>query len=216
MQFVKKKFYVFIFYCKTENYKIYDWTVWKDAYPFLDALLSISNFTATIHTSQSCESAGNKYLPFGRMIWNLKNNEKWTTKYKVGKDAVDKWQFYDTEIWSPPKTDCFKGSFIAPNIFIKVDDHSTLETSIYFDTSLIVAINEDIYSKLEGIELNQLLEELYKKLNAVKLVKILRPWAQNWNDLSYTECIQDEYAVTYLKDDTFEISTKYDWEILRE
>ena len=217
MKFFEKQFHFYIFFCKTIDKKIYDWKIWREVFPYLDKLLKLTDFPATIHSYQSSSTIGNKYLPFGRMIWNFSNNEKWTTKYKVGKDAVAGWEFYDTEIWTPPKSECFKKEYFAPNIYIKVDDDSTYDTAKYFDASLLLAIDNDTYDKIDAESLNIILNNICEISNTIRLAKTVRPWAIDLGYSVYGECIQDESAGRYLKSDAnFEMTNKYNWEIIKQ
>ncbi|HMH11317.1 MAG TPA: hypothetical protein VK553_11435 [Candidatus Nitrosopolaris rasttigaisensis] len=163
-------------------------------------------------------AGGGSYLPFGRMIWNLKNNQKWTTKYRIGEDVVTNWHFYSTEIWSPSKSDCFREwPYFAPNIYIKIDDNSTFDASNYFDTSLIVAIDENTYSNINVDDLTVILNSIYELSNCVRLAKTIRPWGIGWSDSSFSEGIQDENANRYLKSKVdFTMTDKYKWEIIKE
>jgi len=58
-------------------------------------------------------------LQFGRMIWNEKNNEKWTTKYANEKN----WTFFDTEIAFPTRSNCAKNGG-NPDLFISVSNEN--------------------------------------------------------------------------------------------
>ena len=75
---------------------LYIWDNWKSLMPTIDKLLHLTKKKAFIRTSQSFEFE-DKWLGFGRMTWDEKNNEKWTTKYRTIENK-SRLQFYGTEI----------------------------------------------------------------------------------------------------------------------
>jgi hypothetical protein len=63
-------------------------------------------------------------LRFGVMVWNEKNNEKWTTKYVNEKN----WEFIDTEIAFPNRSNCHK-NHTNPELLITIHNENLTRTS---------------------------------------------------------------------------------------
>ena len=96
---------------------LYKWDNWKQLMPSIDKLLGLTREKAFIRTNQSFEFE-NKWLGFGRMIWDEENNLKWTTKYRTA-DNESRLRFYGTEIWAPDWNE-FAKSGVPPDIFVKL------------------------------------------------------------------------------------------------
>jgi hypothetical protein len=154
----------------------------------------------SIRTSQSLPSTSN-WLPFGRMVWNEKNNVKWTSKYKQGEDKIDQLEFFDTEFWMPSWSLCDKLK-THPNLFmqVKLIENGMLEH--FFDESFLIAsTTNSIPSKV--------IEELAESLDAKYLIKGTRPWGSSFSESSYTDSLQDFMIYKILdKENTAELRFK--------
>jgi hypothetical protein len=98
--------------------QLYIWDNWKKIYPQIASLLKLVTKQAYIRTFQSFEFE-NKWLAFGRMKWNLDNNEKWTTKYRTDETKSKSLQFFGTEIWAPDWNHCCNTGE-TPELFVNV------------------------------------------------------------------------------------------------
>ncbi|GAB6197444.1 hypothetical protein PAGU2595_027740 [Lysobacter xanthus] len=77
-------------------------------------MIALSPGNAAIRSSQFLPGTSGS-LPFGRMVWNAKNNEKWTEKY-ASEPGV---QFSGTEVWVPDWNTVWKQE-VPPDVFVRV------------------------------------------------------------------------------------------------
>ena len=119
---------------------LYRWQLWQNAYPLLDSLIALSKEKAAIRSTQSFKG-DSKWLPFGRMIWSKKNNEKWSEKYRSAEHSDRVLEFMGTEVWAPDWNTAWKQEQ-APDIFIKLDKHDSPQ----LQQSLLIAVREPVYT----------------------------------------------------------------------
>lgn len=160
---------------------LYKWDNWKPLIPSIDKLLKLTKEKSFIRTSQSFEFE-NKWLGFGRMIWDEENNKKWTTKYRTTEEE-SRLQFYGTEIWAPD-WNRFYDSGMPPDIFIKLYNNPKSQKA---REGLIIAIPRRL-----GLKEKEIIEtELQRLTNLIpgsKMTMITRYW-QPW--LRFVNNIED-------------------------
>ncbi|HTE30893.1 MAG TPA: hypothetical protein VK666_11005 [Chryseolinea sp.] len=158
---------------------LYKWDNWKLLMPSIDKLLTLTKEKAFIKTSQSFEFE-NKWLGFGRMIWDAENNEKWTTKYRTTENEA-RLQFYGTEIWAPDWNQ-FDKSGVAPDIFVKLYNNPT---STRTKEGLIIAIPRRLSLKQRDIieiEISRL-TELIPNSTLTMTTRLWYPWLRFVNNI---------------------------------
>jgi hypothetical protein len=193
---------------------IWDWTLWKECMPLIQPVIDLSPDTPSITSSQAVPVAYGKdnqfvsydkdSLRFGRMTYNDKNNEKWTTKYV----NEPNWTYFDTEIVFPTFSYCEKNK-VDPDIFIKVSNENlTGSKKPKVNQSLIILFKTKLadYDKLKIIEQN--IETLSDKLNVILSGKIKRPSIYPSEYGAYTDYIRDgsHGVIDY---DTSDFSNKF-------
>ncbi len=150
--------------------QLYLWDNWKQILPLLDILINISGNKAYIRSCQSYENS-NINLAFGRMVWNISNNEKWTQKYRENQSINKKVMFFNTQIWSPDWNECSKSN-ITPDIFICLYHHK--DTPITKE-GLVIAIPITIYNQ-NIILIESILQKLQKNIPKSVLSQTTRLW----------------------------------------
>jgi hypothetical protein len=113
---------------------LYKWDNWSLLMPSVNKLLKLTRETAFIRTFQAFEFQ-NKWLGFGRMIWNEGNNEKWATKYRTA-EHESKLQFHGTEIWAPDWNQFYERG-VPPDIYIKLYNNPK---SLILKEGIVIAI----------------------------------------------------------------------------
>lgn len=151
---------------------LYFWKNWKEIYPEIDSLVKISNSQPYIKTFQSFEFE-NKWLGFGRMKWNEKNNRKWTSKYRSKEFVNRNLRFFSTEIWTPDWNYCYKTDN-SPEVYVNLFhlDFKNLKEG------LIIAIPHQIAKKNIN-EIDLTIRSILTKIPQANLSKTERPWTPN-------------------------------------
>ena len=176
---------------------IWDWTTWKECMPLIQPVINLSPDIPSITSSQIVPVTYGKdnqfvsynkgSLRFGRMIYNEKNNEKWTTKYVNEPNRT----YFDTEIVFPTFSYC-ETNKVHPDIFIKVSNENlTGSAQPKINQSLIILFKTKLAdnNKLKTIEQN--IEKLSDILNVVLSGKITRPRIYPSEYGAYTDYIRD-------------------------
>ena len=115
---------VWLFQSPDIQRRFYDWAIWEEIFPHLEKLILQSGRDAAIRTEQFLAKAGEpvgKSLPFGRMKWNYKNNEKWACKYLRDPTCQDNVRFKELQVWAPSWTACEKED-IYPRVYFHLDN----------------------------------------------------------------------------------------------
>ncbi len=180
-----------------EDKPIWDWTIWKECLPLIQPVIDLSTDIPSITSSQAVpvtDGKDNQYvsynkgsLRFGQMIYNEKNNKKWTTKYI----KEPNWTYFDTEIVFPTFSYCEKNK-VNPDIFIKVtNENLTGSAHPKINQSLIVLFKTKLAdnNKLKTIEQN--IQALSSKINVILSGKITRPNIYPSEYGAYTDYIRD-------------------------
>jgi hypothetical protein len=206
---------------------IWDWTIWKECMPLIQPVIDLSPDMPTIKSEQAVPVAYGKdnqfvsynksSLRFGRMIYNEKSNEKWTTKYI----NETNWTFFDTEIVFPTFTYCEKNK-VHPDIFIKISNENlTGSAQPKINQSLIILFKTKLADddKLKIIEHN--IKALSDKLNVVLSGKITRPVkypSEYLPELASTDYIRDgsHGVVDYDTSDFSERFKKYGMQTIKK
>lgn len=187
-------YYLFGLY---SNKPIWDWENWRECLPLLQPIIDLSPNIPSITSSQAIPvpygkdnksvSYNKGSLRFGRMMYNEKNNEKWTTKYANEPNHT----FFDTEIVVPTFAHCEKHK-TNPDLFIKVaNENLTGSAQPKMNQSLIILFKTTLadQNKLKTIE--ESIEALSDKLNIVLSGKITRPSIYPSEYGNYTDYIRD-------------------------
>jgi hypothetical protein len=174
-------FYSYYLFGLYENNPIWNWENWSECIPILQPIIDLSPETPSIKTEQSIPVTYGKDgqnvsynkggLRFGRMIWNEKNNEKWTTKYC----KESNWTFFDTEIAFPTRSQCAKNR-VNPDLLITVHNQnlSGSENPI-INQAITIHIGTHLINETELIKIENIIFELAKLLNTKIAGKIKRP-----------------------------------------
>ncbi len=206
-KFYHDEYVVWIILRKSTDLKLHDWKIWERCFQILNNLINNQPEKMTIRTSQSVPKTST-WLPFGRMIWNKKNNLKWTSKYKEGDNKVENIEFFDTEFWCPSWTICEREN-IAPDIFMKIDAMEKGLLNDLFDESLLIA------SKIKNDSVNQaIIEEIAEQIDAQYIIKGNRQWGRSVLENSWTDSLMDFSIYDLLnRENTIEFEIKDDNEI---
>lgn len=198
-------------------------TNWKsDFEPFFDLLINhieLSKDTGIRVTKYKPEKRISKKdnqefvyhseLKLGRLKWDKKSHEKWTTI-----DNNENY-FQNFELWTPIWTICKKRD-IPPEIYITITNQRNFEDKrkIEFGYFILIAIAKNL--NFDSKEIVRLLSE---KINSIATIYKTRKWGRpekfgNWTFLNW---IQDTYMVLYKDCDlhTFDfdkIDFKPEWE----
>ena len=174
-------FYSYYLFGLSKGKPIWNWENWKKCIPILQPIIDLSSETPFIKTEQSIPVTYGKnnqnisynkgVLRFGRMIWNDKNNEKWTTKYSNEK----KWVFFNTEISFPTRSKCAKNG-INPELFITIHNQNlTGSPDPLIDQAITIHIRTYLIDKNKLTEIENNVLELTSLLNRKIAGKITRP-----------------------------------------
>ena len=146
------------------------WENWKNIYPLIDSLVTLSPSQAYIRTNQALEHENN-WLGFGRMIWSKANNEKWTKKFRENEYANANVTFYDTQIWAPDwNQHCKTG--IPPDIFIHL--YNNPDDNVIKEGIVISMPKRTFNNNVELIE--SVLNNLLKLIPDSTLAQTTRNW----------------------------------------
>ncbi|MGO1070705.1 hypothetical protein [Lysobacter sp. CA199] len=134
-----------------------------------------------------------KWLPFGRMTWNKKNNEKWADKYWSGEHIGQEPNFTSTEIWAPDWNAAAKKER-APDVFAMLErfDSSPIRQA------LTIAIREPIYSD-NAAKIRDAVTRLGALLPDPVHYFGHQPWAESVWDSFYSNGLSDRGASTLVK-----------------
>ncbi|MEZ4841911.1 MAG: hypothetical protein R2821_10505 [Flavobacteriaceae bacterium] len=174
-------FYSYYIFGKFSEKPIWDWKNWKKCSELLQPIIDLSPEIPFIKSSQSIPvvyGKENKYasydkgsLRFGRMIWNEKNNQKWTTKYS----GETNWTFFDTEIAFPTRSNCHKKK-TNPKLFITIHNENLTETkNPIINQSLTIHIVSDLLKESDLPKLEMQIEQIGELMNWKIGGKIKRP-----------------------------------------
>ena len=193
-----EKYYSYYLFGLSVNKPIWDWENWKKCIPLLQPIIGLSPETPFIKSEQSIPityakddqfvSYNKGALRFGRMIWNEKSNEKWTTKYVNEKG----WTFFDTEIAFPTRSYCHKNG-ANPLIFITVENQNlTKSDNPYIDQAVTIHIKTNLIDKSELMEIEKYIDQIGDVLNCKIAGKIERPTAYKSElGIAYTDSLWD-------------------------
>ncbi len=150
--------------------QLYLWDNWKNLFPLVDTLISLSPAKAFIRTQQAIQHQ-NAWLGFGRMSWDKENNEKWTKQYRENKSNGHGVRFFNTEIWAPDWNQVEKtGTY--PDIYVRLynepDSQITRE-------GLIIAIKKAIVEKNTGA-IEPVIAAISKTVPHSTVTSITRSW----------------------------------------
>lgn len=154
----------------TSEAQLYLWNNWKYLFPLVDTLVLLSPEKASIRTFQAIEHK-HGWLGFGRMSWNIENNEKWTKKYRGNEPNITCVRFFDTQIWAPDWNQACKTG-IPPDIFIRL--YNEPERKIARE-GLIVAIKKRIAEK-NAATIESAIADISKSIPDSTVASIARSW----------------------------------------
>jgi hypothetical protein len=114
---------------------IWLWKNWQHVVPLLQTVVDLSSGVPSIATN--LHDANGAPVKFGRMSWNLKHNEKWSTQCAIA-DIL----FFDTEIAFPSRNKCHTTRGLEPEILIFVENGNLLKSADRnVDQSIIIHIS---------------------------------------------------------------------------
>ena len=192
-------YYSFYLFGLSDSKPIWVWENWKKCISILQPIIDLSPELPFIKTEQSIPVTYGKDnknvsynkggLRFGRMIWNVKNNEKWTTKYCNEK----KWTFFDTEIAFPTRSFCHKNRGTNPDLLIIVKNENLTKTEKpQIDQSLTIHIGTHLISEKEIHLIENVVNELSELLNTRIAGKLKRPTSyKSGIGIGYTDSYWD-------------------------
>lgn len=154
----------------TSEAQLFLWNNWKHLFPLIDALILLSPAKASIRTFQAIEHK-HGWLGFGRMSWNIENNERWTKKYRENEPDMTRVRFFDTQIWAPDWNQACKTG-IPPDIFVRL--YNEPESQIARE-GLIVAIKKGIAEK-NAATIEPAIAELSRRIPDSTVASITRSW----------------------------------------
>ncbi len=163
---------------------IYRWAQWQHICTALNPVFALTSDTPVI---RSCQISGqtSKQLPFGRMVWSTKNNEKWTEKY-LSQDPDT--QFIGTEIWAPDWNTMSREQR-APGVFVHVESHPRLGLA----HSLTIAVVEPLYTNNLAL-IRASVERAQAIMPNSKHYFGRTPWAESVFDNGYSNGLSDRTA----------------------
>ena len=192
------EFFSYYLFGLSKGKPIWNWENWKKCITIIQPIIDLSPGIPFIKTEQSIPvtyGKNNQYLSynkgglrFGRMIWNEKNNEKWTTKYSSEK----KWTFFDTEISFPTRSNCAKNN-IDPELFITINNENLTESRApLIDQAITIHIRTHLIDKSKLTEIEKSIFELADLLNCKIAGKIKRPSSYKSDiGIGYTDSFWD-------------------------
>ncbi len=169
---------------------LHRWPYWQKAFDTLDGVLALSKETAAIRSMQSLPRSS-KWLPFGRMVWNRKNNEKWTTKYLA--DASLSAELSSTEIWSPDWNAVARKEK-APDFYIRLEDLRYWGVA----QALTVATIEPLYTN-NTVYLREAIDRLLSLMPGARSYFGRLTWAEKVHEYGFSNAIQDRGALRLVK-----------------
>ena len=169
----------------TDNITLNDWNYWKLFYSIFDQILKQTDLEKDtyIRSFQSFKTEKN-WLGFGRMKWNLQNNQKWTQKYNSEEYSSKELEFFNTEIWSPNWNN-FDKTGNSPKFFSKVY-HENINKGIF------IAVDLRLYKNNSEL-IDGYIEEIVELIPNSKLNLFTRFWKpskgfyNNIIDITYSE-----------------------------
>lgn len=176
-----RNYRIFVINTKTTS-RLYLWDRWALLFQPLNRLIELAAEKAFIRSFQSFKSK-NKWLGFGRMQWNEKNNIIWTTKYRKNISLEDQPDFFATEIWAPDWNQvCQTG--MPPNIFIKLYNYSNTEG---VREGLIIALPQRLYKANREI-VDDVITKLNLNIPNSKVYETKRGW---WGRVAVRNNVED-------------------------
>ena len=174
-------FYSYYLFGLAETKPIWHWENWEKCIKILQPIIDLSPELPLIKTYQSIPilygnnqnlSFNKGSLRFGRMIWNIKDNKKWTTKYSNEKN----WTFFDTEIAHPSRSFCDKNKGVNPDwlIFVK-NENLTENHEPQINQSISIHVGVHLITENQIPIINNTISELSKLLNVKIAGKLKRP-----------------------------------------
>jgi len=190
-------YYSYYLFGLSNGSPIWNWTNWKKCIPLLQPFIDLCSEIPLIKTSQSIPvlygkdnqyASYNKDLRFGKMVWNEKNNEKWTTKYVNEKD----WTFFDTEIAFPPRSYCHKHR-ANPELLITIHNENLTGTvNPKIDQAITIHIRADLIEQEKLFDLENYIVQVGAILNWKIAGKIHRETSYKSDlGIGYTDSIWD-------------------------
>ncbi len=192
-------FYSYYLFGLSESKPIWDWEKWQKCISILQPIIDLSPELPFIKTEQSIpikygkdnqHASYNKGgLRFGRMVWNDKNNKKWTTKYC----NEERWTFFDTEIAFPTRSFCHKNRGTNPDILIIVKNENLTKTEQpLIDQSITIHIATHLIHEKELALIENEIKKLSVLLNIRIAGKLERPSSYKSDDgIGYTDSYWD-------------------------
>ena len=160
------------------------WNCWRHVCEALDPIIQLSPAKAVIRTRQSLP--GNpSWLPFGRMVWSAKNNEKWTEKYA----AEQMLEFFGTEAWAPDWNTVWKQD-LPPDVFLHVERplHGNIQQAI------TLAVREPLYAANLSLA-RSAVENVARAAPGAEQYFGYLPWAQHVYESGYSNGLSDRGAL---------------------
>ena len=154
----------------TSSAQLYLWDNWRDLFPLVDGLVTLSPAKAFIRTHQAYEEEQG-WLGFGRMSWNRENNEKWAKKYRENENNGSGVRFFDTQIWAPDWNHAEKTG-IPPDLYIRL--FSEPESRVAKE-GLIVAIKKAIAEK-NAATIESVIADVSRRVSDSTVKRITRSW----------------------------------------
>jgi hypothetical protein len=125
-------------------------------------------------------------IKLGRLKWDEKSHEKWTTPNNIEK------YFLNFELWNPIWTICDKRQS-PPDIYITISNERDFENkrNVKFGYFIVIAIAKNL-----KIDSKPILKELSEKINSKATILKTRRWGQpekigNW---TFVNWIQDTFS----------------------
>lgn len=166
--------------------RLYEWEVWRTLMPDLDGILALSPVPAVIRSSQTFDD-DDRLLPFGRMLWSLRTNHQWTTRYREPEYADRAWRFRATEIQAPGP-DVAERENVPPDVLIKVDAES-MEDGV--SQGMIIAVRAELADENEEA-VGDRIESLTRLVPGVHVRDFSRAWAEDVRDTGYSNGLSDQ------------------------
>jgi hypothetical protein len=125
-------------------------------------------------------------IKLGRLKWDDKSHEKWTTPNNT------EYYFQDFELWTPIWTICEKRES-PPDIYLTISNESGFENNrkIQFDYFMVVAIAKNL-----NIESKPILRELSERINSKLTILKTRKWGrpEKVGEWTFVNWIQDTFS----------------------
>ncbi len=191
-------YYSYYLFGLSNGNPIWTWENWKKCMLLLQPIIDLSPEIPFIKTSQSIPVSYGKgdknvsydkgSLGFGKMVWNEKNNEKWTTKYA----NEEHWTFFDTEVAFPTRSHCHKNGG-NPEIFITIQNQNlTGNHNPKIDQAISIHIRTTLITADKLISLEENIHKIGSLLNWKIAGKIKRQTSYKSNiGIGYTDSFWD-------------------------